>query len=160
MIVLEKQITALRNVADQLIIIKSDVGKDHYEESDKFEQEFQALVHTLQQNQEGNDCFGKTNHYHERHSRSINHHQIGCRQGSLSRVCQVQTRGTTPYFFRHNPRAERGKSGKKTKPVRGQQSVPQLPVLALKSDRLSFSMMTADLQIWKEANRAYHKLGL
>ena len=29
-------------------------------------------------------------------------------------------------------------------------TVPQLPLLALKPDRLLFSMSTADLQIWKE----------
>ena len=41
MATLEKQITTLRDVADQLIIIKSDVGKDQYEESIRFKQEFQ-----------------------------------------------------------------------------------------------------------------------
>ena len=35
-------------------------------------------------------------------------------------------------------------------------TAPQLPVLALKPDLLSFSMSTADLRIWKEAYRSYH----
>ena len=36
-------------------------------------------------------------------------------------------------------------------------TAPQLPVLALKPDRLSFSMSTANLHIWKEAYRSYHR---
>ena len=36
-------------------------------------------------------------------------------------------------------------------------TAPQLPVLALKPDPLSFSMFTADLCIWKEAYRSYHR---
>ena len=37
------------------------------------------------------------------------------------------------------------------------QQGPQLPVLALKPDRLSFSMTTADLHIWKDAYKVYHQ---
>ena len=37
-----------------------------------------------------------------------------------------------------------------------QQSL-SLPVMALKADKLSFAMTTADLHIWKDAYRAYHK---
>ena len=44
MATLEKQILTIREFADQLIILKSDAGKDHYEESCIFEQEFQAMV--------------------------------------------------------------------------------------------------------------------
>ena len=36
-------------------------------------------------------------------------------------------------------------------PLMHDQQDPQLPVLALKPNRLSFSMTTADLRIWKDA---------
>ena len=43
MTTLEKQTSTMRDVAAQLIIIKLDVGKDHYDESLRFKQVFKAL---------------------------------------------------------------------------------------------------------------------
>ena len=44
MAVLEKQISTICDVAEQLIIIKSELAKNHHDESQKFEQEYQQLV--------------------------------------------------------------------------------------------------------------------
>ena len=42
--VLEKQITNMFEVSEQLILMKSDVAKDHNKESQQFKQEFQQMV--------------------------------------------------------------------------------------------------------------------
>ena len=44
---LEKQIQQIRDVADQLTIMKADEDGEHYRESVKFERDFQQMVHAL-----------------------------------------------------------------------------------------------------------------
>ena len=63
----------MRDVADQLIIIKSDLDKDHYEESVKFKQEFQALIRALFEITHGQDV--------ECQARGLNPHAVGGQQG-------------------------------------------------------------------------------
>ena len=63
-----------------------------------------------------------------------------------------------PWTLRHSTWAGCGKPEQgSSHHAHGQHTgAPQLPVLALKPDRLSFSMTTADLHIWKNAYKAYH----
>lgn len=108
--ILEKQIVAMREISDQLIIMNSDLVYDHNKESLEFEAEYQKMV---------------TDTINISHSQDID---------TLNRSTIMTAGGPGPVIM-----------------------APQLPVLALKPDPLSFSMFTADLCIWKEAYRSYHR---
>ena len=75
------------------------------------------------------------NRYHERCSRSINHHQIRFRKGSLRRVCEVKLefqRLVHTLFDMSTDKVESQARGPAPHGGGSQQGKPQLPVLALK----------------------------